>query len=239
MGFGRRNASQETQDQDTQDSAQGASGYSQAMGNSAQAAMMPGVVPTGPVATGLFGWAADRIGDALNIRPDEARRDAEEELADFMGQSYSKDDHQPSTGRGLFDADYDPSAGELRITCRVHFTFRNGDPTDPDWTAKTAGGTFDAADFEWQDDEKTGFADNTLAAIEAVWSEQYSFHSTRPHWGSLPTVKVVVDIQQVDRCNTCHMGVNSNNKVVVFSRIHNACQLFFCKLRVISTFCQT
>ena len=33
-------------------------------------------------------WLGDRVGDALDIREDEARLDAEEELAAFMGKKY-------------------------------------------------------------------------------------------------------------------------------------------------------
>ena len=154
-------------------------------------------------------WLADRIGDATNSRPDEERLDAEEELETFMGQTYEEDHFHPSTGRGNFDADYNPRQGQLTISVTVFFQFRDGSPSNPDWVANTAAGdpTFNAADFQWTDEEKTQFAATTIQMVQQHWSRRYTFHCTREHWDALPDVNVDVVVTEAESVEAAHYNI--------------------------------
>jgi outer membrane protein OmpA-like peptidoglycan-associated protein len=145
---------------------------------------------------GLPAGVADVIGDMTDSRPDEARLDAEENLARFMGQHFEMKNHHPTTGRGLFDAAYDPGTGKLVITLKVCFQFASGDPTNAEWLAAVgaAAATFKPEDFDWQEGEADAWKAQALADVESAWSQQYVFHNTTPHWDSLPDVSVTVDV---------------------------------------------
>ena len=153
---------------------------------------------------GLYGdWLSDAraglsdlVGDVTNSRPDEARLDAEEDLKRFMGQHFEVANHHPSTGRGLFDAAYEPSSGKLVITLKVCFQFVSGDPTNAEWLAAVgaAAAGFKAEDFAWQEGEADAWKAQALADVESAWSQQYVFHNTTPFWETLPDVNVSVDV---------------------------------------------
>jgi hypothetical protein len=135
-------------------------------------------------------WMSDRWGDLTNSRPDEDRLDAEEDMRAFMARTYSDAHFQPKTGRGNFDAHYDPSCGVLTIHVGVHFDFQNGDPAD----AMFVGGGHPASAFEWTDPEKEAYTANAIAAVVRTWQGQYTFHNTTPYWESVPDVNVVIDV---------------------------------------------
>jgi outer membrane protein OmpA-like peptidoglycan-associated protein len=124
------------------------------------------------------------------------------DVAGFMAKSYSKQNIHPSTGRGLFDASYEPSTGAMTITVRVAFNFKTGNILDPDWLAKVGGfpgllaSGWTASDFIWTEDEKTKWAENAIREVQNLWSEQYVFYSTTAGWEALPPVHVNVVIQQ-------------------------------------------
>jgi outer membrane protein OmpA-like peptidoglycan-associated protein len=123
-------------------------------------------------------------------------------LAAFMAMSYIAKDVHPSTGRGLFDAAYEPTTGEMAITVRVHFNFQAGNILDPDWLAGIGGfpalltSGWTASDFIWTDDEKAAWAKNAISEVQDLWSEQYVFFNQTPGWESLPAVHVNVVIQE-------------------------------------------
>lgn len=158
---------------------------------------------------GFLDWAKDRIGDWTNTREDEERLDAEEDLQAFMARTYSEEHFHPSTGRGNFDAAYDPGAGALTISVSVFFQFRDGSPTNPDWVANTAASdpTFPADAFVWTDDEKTGFAAETISQVQRHWSRRYTFHNTREHWEALPNVNVNVVVTESDSAGDAHFNI--------------------------------
>jgi outer membrane protein OmpA-like peptidoglycan-associated protein len=137
---------------------------------------------------------ANAFGDFTDTRPDEERLDAEEDLGDFMGELFDVKNHHPSTGRGLFDAEYDPAMGDLTIQLKVCFQFVDGDPADPDWMVVAAGRPFAADQFKWKPDETEAWKTNALGDIEGAWSDQYTFHNTRKYWDTLPDVNVHVDV---------------------------------------------
>lgn len=120
------------------------------------------------------------------------------DLAAFMGMSYIFKDVKPSTGGGLFDMSYEPTTGEMLVTVRIAFDFRNGNLFDPTWLAAVGGlmgfarrgWTYDQ--FVWSDDEKEAWSANAIAEIQELWSERYVFFSQKPGWESLPPVNARV-----------------------------------------------
>lgn len=60
---------------------------------------------TGAVQGDWFTDSDSAIGDALNSRDNEAQLDAEEDLRDFMAETYSLSNFHPSTGRGTCQHD--------------------------------------------------------------------------------------------------------------------------------------
>jgi outer membrane protein OmpA-like peptidoglycan-associated protein len=123
-------------------------------------------------------------------------------LAAFMAMSYVSKDIHPSTGRGLFDAAYEPTTGAMTITVRVAFNFQTGNILDPRWLAAIGGfpalmtSGWTASDFIWTDDEKAAWAKNAISEVQDLWSEQYVFFNQTPGWESLPAVHVNVVIQE-------------------------------------------
>lgn len=152
---------------------------------------------TGAVQGNWFINSDSAIGDALNFRDNEAQLDAEEDLQDFMAKTYSLANFHPSTGRGLFDAAYDPAAGLLQIVLKVFLDFKSGDPADPQWVMGSSGAAHPMAGFAWTPQEIQAWRTSALSTVQEAWSDQYSFHSTRPFWEALPTVKLAVSVQEV------------------------------------------
>ncbi|NJL85810.1 MAG: hypothetical protein HC886_07280 [Leptolyngbyaceae cyanobacterium SM1_1_3] len=143
-------------------------------------------------------WLTDRVGDALDTRDDEVRLDAEEDLAAFMNEDYTVANHHPTTGRGLFDAAYQPRTGAMTVTLKLCFQFASGDRTNADWIAAVGGPVAAAAytdeQFNWQEGEADAWKGNAIAEVETAWSDQYTFHNTQPHWETLPNVNVRISI---------------------------------------------
>lgn len=134
--------------------------------------------------------ARNAVGDALNNRDDEARLDAEEELAAFRARRFpALTDHHPSSGLGLFDVAFAAAAGRMVVTLKVSYTFVNGSP------AAVAPG-FRPEEFQWNEAEKATWKARYQAEVGAQWSDQYVFGCTRPFWAGLRvgcTVEVVED----------------------------------------------
>lgn len=165
---------------------------------------------TPPVAAGVRAGATlawnpfEAIGDALDVRTDEARLDALEELADFRAQSFAPlTNHRPASGRGLFDVEFDAATGQMTVTVKVSYDFVDGNP------AEVAPG-FRAEEFKWAsiglgmfswgyeaDAWKARFA----AELAAAWSGQYQFRSTKPFW---TTMLVDVTVQVVEDAGSPH-----------------------------------
>ena len=100
-------------------------------------------------------------------------------LAAFLGQRFEKKNFHPSTGRGLFDATYVPRSGELTITVKVAFEFKNGSSNPED---------------TWQPDEERAWAQRAIADVQNAWGHQYTFHYHKAGWESLPPVNVNVQV---------------------------------------------
>jgi hypothetical protein len=97
----------------------------------------------------------------------------------------SKKDHIPSTGLGRFDAEYNPTAGQLTIRIRVLFDFGDKDPASP---------TFKSGLGNWTDDERKNFILSFKNQAEAAWSGKYLINCIKPGWDDLKAkVKIVLD----------------------------------------------
>lgn len=127
------------------------------------------------------------VGDGLDMRENEAELDAHEELEAFRATGFpASNDFKPSSGIGQFDAAFDAASGQLNITLKVGYDFQTGDSS-----AVSPG--FRPAEFQWSDAEKDAWKAKYMADVEAMWSAQHRFQSTKPFWESM-MVDVSVDI---------------------------------------------
>jgi hypothetical protein len=118
------------------------------------------------------------LGDAFDMREDEERLDAEEELAEFRERSFSPlTDWIPPSGYGMFDASYSVQTG-LQITLKVGYNFVNGD-------AAAVSPGFRPEEFQWTQAEQDEWKARYQRDVSAQWSARYSFTCTRPYWSSL------------------------------------------------------
>jgi outer membrane protein OmpA-like peptidoglycan-associated protein len=132
----------------------------------------------------------DAIGDAFDMRDDEDRLDAEEDLQDFRDESYDPiEDFHPSSDVGMFDAKCDMAAGTMTITLKVGFNFTAGNP------AQVSAG-FRPEEFQWTPEEQTEWKTRYLADVTKMWSAQFTIRSIKPHWEAMTvatTVEVIED----------------------------------------------
>jgi hypothetical protein len=146
----------------------------------------------------------DRVGDALDLRKDEAAKDAWEDWqaastarSNFIGKTHAANNFQSESGLGLFDATYDPGAGSLNIALRVKFNFTPGRPSDfPSAAPET---------LVWDDASKTSWQTQWASQVEAAWSGKHTFHCQKKHWEDL-FARVTVSVVAVDSGE--HYAVN-------------------------------
>ncbi|WP_446375174.1 eCIS core domain-containing protein [Coleofasciculus sp. E2-BRE-01] len=139
------------------------------------------------------------IGDALDIRDNEAAldlwedyQDAVQERKDFTGQKHTAQNFQSTTRLGLFDVIYNPATGELKIVCKCKFNFINGSATE-----------FPSAspeDLSWETDKgaKKTWKQNFLSACSNAWSGNHTFYCQKDWWESLQA-SVTVDFKEVSK----------------------------------------
>ena len=131
----------------------------------------------------------DSIGDALDMRDDEERLDAEEDLEDFRDETYAPvTDFAPSSDVGLFDATCDMRAGTMAITLKVAYNFTAGDPTQV-----SAG--FRPAEFQWTPAEQATWKERYMRDVSAMWSSQFTIRSIKPHWDTMTVATTVTVIE--------------------------------------------
>lgn len=100
----------------------------------------------------------------------------------------------PSTGLGRFDAEYLPTAGELRIHMRVLFEF--GQKLEGMDSGKlTPGG--------WSEKEEKDFVDAFKTQAETAWSNKFTFQCTKDGWEDL-MARVVIDVTRTDKPEEAH-----------------------------------
>jgi len=135
---------------------------------------------------GLHGnWlthAANTVGEALGYLPEGETewsdyQHALDNLHAFSAQPHTASNFQPSTGLGLFDVTYTPSAGSLEIVCKCKFNFVNGVATE------YPGAT--PADLNWTPEQKKTWTANYLSTVNGAWSGHHTFHCHKDWWESL------------------------------------------------------
>ncbi len=127
----------------------------------------------------------------------EAKAKAEEDKAKFKEKSYSKQNVLPSTGRGAFDAVYDPKAGTLNITVKVDFKAE-------DQGSETWGGTGLAGALERAINE-TAWLLKYQQLVKQRWSDKYTMFCTKKYWDDLVAHTNVAVVQ--DKTNP-HFKLN-------------------------------
>lgn len=130
------------------------------------------------------------VGDAFDMRTDEDRLDAEEELEDFRNETYAPlTDHAPTSGVGLFDAAADMRAGTMTVTLKVAYNFVDG-------TAANVSAGFRPEEFKWDPAERIAWKERYQREVSAMWSAQFQISSTKPNWSAMvvdTTVSVIED----------------------------------------------
>jgi outer membrane protein OmpA-like peptidoglycan-associated protein len=158
-----------------------------------------------------MGDVVNAVGDALDLRTDEERLDAEEELEEFRKKTFAPIDNFVSpAGVGQFRAEFNPSTGQLDIKVRVFFEFIAGDAT------KVAPG-FRPEEFQWNGEEAAWKA-QYISAFQTAWSSAGSgvtIRCTKPHWGAMQ-VSTNVTIEDLgSNVNTPGTGSIGNAHYVV------------------------
>jgi outer membrane protein OmpA-like peptidoglycan-associated protein len=86
----------------------------------------------------------------------------------------------------MFDVEFDAATGAMRIVLKVSYDFVAGDPSE-------SGPGFRAAEFTWNDEEKEAWRQVYQRDVEALWSGQHTFKSTKEGWDAV-VVNTTVDV---------------------------------------------
>jgi len=148
--------------------------------------------------TDTFSNIGNAVGDALNIRDNEAALDewedyqeAMEELREFRSSNHTAENFQSSTRLGMFDAIYNPTTGTLNIVCKCKFNFLPGSPTEFP--------SADPAALTWTDQkEMNDWKSRFISTVSSKWSSgNHIFYCQKPWWESL-VARVAVEIREVE-----------------------------------------
>ena len=224
--------------------AAGLVGLQQAAGNAAVASLLsepPACAecrqPLSPAPLRVHRDGSGSFADIFNMRPDEARLDAQEDYDDALAEKNAwiergvrgpKDVRAP-TGIGGFGVQYDPLFNELTITLSGGVNFTDGLTIDGSGTVaanQPSGGAAAAvtqimaapveqraalvAPWQWATDPagKAGFLTGFASTIQNRWSERHTFRCTKKHWEDLgATVRVVVSVHEGAKAASEHMSL--------------------------------
>lgn len=133
----------------------------------------------------------DFLGDLLDrlqgITPED-RKTIDGEIATFRKKKFpAVKNYKPTSGRGQFDAAFDPATGHLTVSLRVKFKFVNGKKGNV-----PAG--FRSSEFVWKPSEAAKWKKQYMTDVGALWSAKHKFKSTKKGWRAVTvdtTVKVV------------------------------------------------
>jgi hypothetical protein len=128
---------------------------------------------------------------------EEQYHDSQDELEEFKKAIHASTNFLPSTGLGMFDAAYDPSASALNVTCKVKFDFRDGSPSE--FPSAAPG------DLAWTDALKTDWKSRYLSTVSSSWSGHHTFYCTKDWWEDL---SAAVNVQFVEVENGEHFAVH-------------------------------
>lgn len=178
---------------------------------------------------GAISWLGDRIGDALDIRDNEALRDYQEDredLREWRSEGVRGPENlRPPTGLGGFQGSYDPRAEQLAIRLAGGVDFQDsivfaGDLAtvnhpNPGPLAQVvrrinrlpvAERRAAAAPYLWTAGERTAFVGTFNSGVASRWSARYQFHATRENWTDLGS--------SVDVSSGMHAGAKGENEHV-------------------------
>jgi hypothetical protein len=140
-------------------------------------------------------------GTGVAVSPAEALYseylEAQMSLDDFRRESHKITNHQPSTGLGLFDAEYVPNTSRLEITLKLKFSFTSGARSD--WP------TAPAAELTWTPRAQAEFQANFISTVRAAWSGKHTFYCQKDWWETL-SADVALNVVAVDKDE--HFAVN-------------------------------
>lgn len=142
--------------------------------------------------TDAISAVGNAIGDALNIRGNEAAldvcedyRDSMSDLREFQAEPHTEKNFQSTTRLGMFDVTYDPASGQLTIEVRCNFKFVDGDVKRYPAAAPEELSWGDAAEA-WQQ--------QFISIVSTAWTGAgYTFYCQRDWW-ELLSASVVVNI---------------------------------------------
>ena len=171
-------------------------------------------------------YLGDRIGDALNTRPNEAELDAKEDIQDFRNEMiYGPQDMTSSTGKGGFEATYYPWPELLYIKVDSVLNLMDGLSIDAS-NVITANTTISSRSrttlqsavaagmalpperraeyvrgFQFTAEERATRTEQfkvKAAASSALWSNKHEFFVDRPHWNDV-NANVSVNFNVLER----------------------------------------
>jgi hypothetical protein len=154
------------------------------------------------VQRGIGAAVMNWLGDVTNTRPDEEKKDAQEDLDEFVKKSFpTMLNYKPSSGTGMFDATFDPGARSLGIKMRILFKFVEGDPA-----AIGSPQGFRPSEYKWSEAEKQSWIQRYRTWMSARWGNQFEVSSTRKFWDDMK-VKVAFDV--VDQAEVVKTSMQS------------------------------
>lgn len=115
---------------------------------------------------------------------------AEAALLAFYQSPHRRRNNRPSTGRGLFDVEYNPWTSELEIKVKLKFSFVNGSAAE--FPAASA------ADLTWTRAASQRYKRDFMRTVSRHWSSRHTFYCTRDWWENLEA-NVVVRAVEVSR----------------------------------------
>jgi hypothetical protein len=105
-------------------------------------------------------------------------------LSAALAGNFSVTKWEAPTGIGRFDATYDPNAGQLTVTIKIHVEFSNHDQA-------------------WDDNDTRPWRRRAFTIIENFWSDRYIFECKRPGWEKY---KAAVKVKCVESSlQNCHL----------------------------------
>lgn len=175
-------------------------------------------------------WLGDRIGDALDVRANEAVKDYREDRADLRafrarGVRGPRNLRAP-TGIGGFGATYDPRVEQMMISLAGGVTFNNSVQFTGDIAVvnhPNPGKTLTrfvtqlnrlpaaqrraaAAPYLWTPAERTTFITTFNTNVRNRWRGQHRFHATKTNWTDLGA--------DVDVSSNIHAGAKADDEHV-------------------------
>lgn len=118
----------------------------------------------------------------------------------FNAATFKKEDFRPSTTIGKFDVLYRPSTGVLQVISKVHFTFKDVEPSYYDVMA-------DKKERKWTSAGKKEWTRNWVESVLTKWGEIAPFTCVKPGFEDV-VVQPRVEIKVVDSPAKAHYALS-------------------------------